>query len=238
MDSETPVLKWTAAAVGVILVCFCIGYFVLGPNGSPTPAPGGGMSVTPVATSTLAQPSAHAVPVGGGLLVDERTDEIAAKQKAQEEAKKKLADAEATKKADSEAKAHAEEAAAAAAAVVNAPAATPTPDVAPVAGGAPSAAPTPADAVTVPPVAAPVEPSAPHPDTVYRVRVGSFASRDAAKGLATELNGRGYTAVIVADSSGGKVGYRLQVGAYRDKKSAEGIQQELKANGYDSTVSE
>ena len=44
MNSDTSVLKW-AAIVGIVIIgCFCLGFFVLGPN---TPFGGLGKAATP-----------------------------------------------------------------------------------------------------------------------------------------------------------------------------------------------
>ena len=37
MDSDNPTLRWSLAAVGVVVVCFCLGYFVFGSKGSTAP---------------------------------------------------------------------------------------------------------------------------------------------------------------------------------------------------------
>ena len=225
MDSDTPVFKWTAAAIGVILVCFCLGYFVLGPNART----GQITEVTNTSPDSNSAPAAAPLvkPVGGdGLVVEERTDEIEAKRKKAAETAKKKADDEAKKKADADAKRKAEEAAAAAAAATPDPNpnTTPTPDAAqptPAPDATPTLEPTPA-----PPVA----------ESVHRVRLGSFDTRDAAKVQVSELNGRGYQATVVTEKSDGKTTYRVQLGAYKDRKAAETLQKELKANGYDAEV--
>ena len=98
MQRETPVLTWTAAAVGVILVCFCLGYFVLGPSARP------GSATIEAVESPGPTPLASPPPAASSVIVEERTDEVEAKRKKAEEAAKKKADAEAQKLADAAAK--------------------------------------------------------------------------------------------------------------------------------------
>ena len=118
------------------------------------------------------------------------------------------------------------------------PDASPSPD-APAAD--PNATPTPEAAPAAPPVNGGETPDtnggAKAQTTIYRIHVGSFSTRDAAKALAAELTGRGYSSVIMGGKGdGGATNFYLQVGAYRDKKTADGIVKELKANGYDATL--
>ena len=222
MNSEAPILKWTAAVVGVILVCFCVGYFVVGRNFQSNGSDNAAVTA-PIATPTPVQVAANATPSDGGLIVSDVTDALAEKKKAEDAAKAKAA-LDAQKKAEDAAKKKAEEDAAAKAAIASG---NPSAD-----GGDASPAPTP-DGTTPTaggdtPVATPA-PATPAPATLYRVRVGSFTTRDAAKSMASELRGRGYPSTVVSEGGG----FRLQVGAYAERKGAESVQQELKANGYD-----
>lgn len=232
MDSDNSALKWTAAAVGVILVCFCLGYYVLGPNarrGTGTTDPNG---ITIVALKPSPSPS------DTGIFITEKTAEIEAKRK-------KLAEAAAKKKADDEAKKLAEdaaaklkaEAAAAKKAAEATPTPTPSPDPTPTPEetASPDATPTPES--TDEPTPTPAPTATPVSKIIYRVRVGSYDSQDTARSLATELNGRGYSTSVVIDRSGDKTLYQIQVGAFRDEKTAKDTQKELKTNGYEATIS-
>ena len=100
MDSDNSALKWTAAAVGVILVCFCLGYYVLGPNARPGAR---GVGADPNGITIVATNPSPGSP-NTGIIITEKTAEIEAKRKkAAEEAAKKQADEEAKKKAEEEA---------------------------------------------------------------------------------------------------------------------------------------
>lgn len=267
MDSETPIWKWTAALVGVVVACFCLGYFVLGSprlGGSNVaannPAPVGGAGIIAEATPAP-RPSPPAI------LIQERTGEIEAKRQRDAEAAKKKADEEAKKRAAEEVKRKAdeterkrkEEEAKAQATAAPAPTATPepTPEAPIVAPDAPKSDgttpdapktdetkptdPKPADkgesAVPAPPAPATPkpEPATPKPTpapTLYRVRVGSYPTRDAAKSMASELSGRGYSSTVVGVDGA----FHVQVGAYKNRDKAESAQKELAANGYDVSV--
>lgn len=251
MNSETSVLKWMAAAAGVILACFCLGYFVLGPKARPGDP--GVVQVSEASGSAIASPATQtAQPSVASVVVEERTEEIEAKRrKAEEERKKKEAE-EAKKKAEEEAKKKAEEEAKKLAEAEAAANATPTPDAAPTPDAEaptpdpanptpdqPTENPTPDNGGEAKPVErqpTPIPATPPAASTAaaakYHVRVGSFGSRDAAKGLQAELAGRGYSGMIVQDGDT----YRVQIGAYGEKKNAETKAKELRANGYDVDV--
>jgi cell division protein FtsN len=184
--------------------------------------------------------------------VEERTDEIEAerrldeeRRKAEKEAEKKRRDEEkkkrddAKKKRDDEEKRRDDEAAAdrddpdAASEAPNAAAPgdapgpqNPPPDTEPT---RPSPEPKP-----LPPAPEP-EPSA--SSVLHRVRVGTFEKRDNAQALATELSGRGFQAVTSPAQVNGKTVYHVQVGAFRNETEARNQQKALERNGYDTTLS-
>ncbi len=98
---DTPVLKWTLAALGVIVVFFCLGYFVLGPTPKQQhPQPANGTQIveqtdgnTSGTARTRPRPSAKP-----GLILEDQTSEIQAKMKKLEEEKQRAE--EARKKAE------------------------------------------------------------------------------------------------------------------------------------------
>ncbi|HVK04738.1 MAG TPA: SPOR domain-containing protein [Armatimonadaceae bacterium] len=287
MQSDSSVMKWAAGVLLVIVVCFCLGYFVLGPSsrfGQRTAASvNGGDGATVIERSVLPSP-------GSGIEVKDRTSEIEAARRKAEEERKKRAEEEKKKREEEEEKRKREEEERENALPSPTASATPDPDDLPVTAspsppavgpdeeGEPAAArpprtagpdtpvtapnsvpvaapapmpsplppretPPPAPPATrpgnsTPPAAAPPTAGAPPAGPLFRVRVGTFAERENAQNLATELNGRGYQASIQSDrGANGKTVYRLQVGAYRDEKNAREIVAELKANGYDATLS-
>jgi cell division protein FtsN len=254
MDSDTPVLKWTAAIIGVVVACFSLGYFFLGPKAG---GPSNGVQVTEETANSVRaamRSTPSPTPSASGVIVQERTEEIEAKRRRQEEEAKKKEEEEAKKKAAEEERKKAEEEAKLLAQTATP---TPAPSPSPDASAAPDNG-TPDGITTVPSPAEaseggsggartesapPAEASVPKPSptkapaaALYRVRVGTFPTRDAAKNLAAELTGRGYATAVVTEGSGDRATYRVQVGAFRNQKKAQDTQAELKANGYDSTV--
>jgi cell division protein FtsN len=228
MDSDNPTLKWSLAAVGVVVVCFCLGYFVLGSKG---PAPT--VQATPSLATPAPQPSNLPVTMveNQELTVQDVTEEKEAERKRKEEAERKKR--EAAQKA-------AEELA------TPDPDATPTPEATPNPDATPTPEPTPtpkAEATPKPePTATPIPKATPTPKpieskTLFRVRVGgTFKTHEEAEKTVALLQGRGYTAVIKADMRGGKKVYHVQVGAYSDEKSAERTKTEMENNGFDASI--
>ncbi|NLJ24519.1 MAG: SPOR domain-containing protein [Firmicutes bacterium] len=77
-----------------------------------------------------------------------------------------------------------------------------------------------------PSVAAP-----PSSKQLYRVQVGAFSSEANARGLADELNGKGYQAIVVPGPL-----YRVQVGAFSERDNAETLKRELEGKGYPAVI--
>lgn len=242
MDSDNPTLKWSLAAVGVVVVCFCLGYFVFGSKGTsaseePSPAPLTTPSPVPSSLPLTAVESS-------GLSLQDVTAEKEAERRRREEAEQKKRE-------------EAQRAAEAAAAEptpapeeepienLEAPTPSPEPDKTEKTEKTaenpepdkptptPSPTPTPTPKPTTPPSAEPK----PSGKSLYRVRVGgNFRSRDEAEKTSALLRGRGYAAVIKADLRGGKKVYHVQVGAYSDAKSAERTKAEMENNGFDASI--
>jgi cell division septation protein DedD len=78
-----------------------------------------------------------------------------------------------------------------------------------------------------PPLAA-VPPSS---KQLYRVQVGAFSSEANARGLADELVGKGYDAIVIPGSL-----HRVQVGAFSQRENAETLKTELEGKGYPAVV--
>ena len=237
MDSDSPTLKWSLAAVGVVVVCFCLGYFVFGSKGTP---------VVNEPSPTLATPSPPPLSLpltavdNQGLRVEDVTAEKeAARKRKEEEQRAKL---EAAQKAADAAAAEPTPA------PEEVPVETPTPSPEPAKRAETSEkekppvpekekpTPAPADKPTVTKEAG-IEPKEASAKSLYRVRVGgNFPSREDAEKTIALLRGRGYAAVIKADLRGGKKVYHVQVGAYSDSKSAERTKTEMENNGFDASI--
>lgn len=87
--------------------------------------------------------------------------------------------------------------------------------------------PTPVVQKTAPPsVSAP-----PSSKQLYRVQVGAFSSEANARGLADELIGKGYQAIVVPGSL-----HRVQVGAFSERDNAETLKRELEGKGYPAVI--
>ena len=260
MDSENPTLKWSLAAVGVVVVCFCLGYFVFGTKGAPTDA-------TPAVTTPSPEPTPGGLQITAvesqGLQVEDITAEKEAARKrkeaaerAREEAKLKAADPgfiEASPSPDPDE-------------TLTDPDEDPTksknkkrnPDEDPS-----KTEPDPAKPDVDPMMTEPdktksegdkpkVEPDKPKTEgeksktesektvaskNLFRVRIGGAKStRDDAEKLVAELRGRGYTPTIIADQRKGKTIYHVQAGAFSDSDGAERRKKELENNGYDARV--
>ncbi|MBC8134748.1 MAG: SPOR domain-containing protein [Fibrella sp.] len=264
-DGDPADLKLVMGVGAFIVLCFLVGYFVLGKRfgdaGSNSAGPTEPVAVAPTVVSNGTQP----VPKGTLTIIDNTAELEAKRKKAEDEAKKK-ADEEAKKKADEEAKRKLEEEARENMAsptptATNAapdeddlprepvPAETPAPepdadDIPPT----PKVEPTPAPKPSPSPV--PVTPddpedkamSAPVAATVfngplYRVRVGTFEGKTNAETRAAELKAAGYETSLSTDVVDGKVIYRLQVAAYKSEKTAREFAKQVEAKGFQTTVS-
>ena len=74
------------------------------------------------------------------------------------------------------------------------------------------------------------------PAKLYRVRVGTFESRESADARAAELKASGYEASLSTDVSDGKIVYRVQVAAYKSEKAAREFAKEVEAKGFKTTI--
>ncbi len=255
-------LKLVVGVGAFIVLCFLVGYFVLGKNFGGNSAPTEPAATTPTVVANKTPPT----PTGHLTVIDKTALMEAKRKKAEEEAKKK-ADAEAKKTAEEEAKKLAAlEAQAKLGSPSPSPSATPDPDdpglaksdpaiiTPPATDGdnppAPKPTPTPTPAPTPTPPPAPVVPDKPEEKPVpvppaasvftgplYRVRVGTFDKKENAVTRAAQLNAAGYETSLSADVADTKVVYRLQVAAYKSRKSAEEFAKEVRAKGFDTTIS-
>ena len=105
MEPETPVLKYAFVAVLVIVVCFGIGYFVLGSSVQPAQETQIVEAPPPIVVSEP-QPSVGATvrPTGASVQVEEQTDALEKKEQKEAEEAKKKAEEEQRKKDEEEAK--------------------------------------------------------------------------------------------------------------------------------------
>lgn len=112
---------------------------------------------------------------------------------------------------------------------------TPPPTPAPTPTARPTVRPTP---VAVPTLAPPKPQSnkattpAANANSVYKVQVGSYASKSAAESAASQLSEKGYQATVVERS--GK--YTLQLGRFDSQESALGLAEEITQQGYEVVV--
>lgn len=234
MDSETPLLKYIAAAVGIVIVCFCLGYFVLGPKAPPPGRRAPAATPQPQATADAFRVTAAPPPP---LSVLETTAQREAARKKAEEAARKKAEEEQLRKAEEDARKAAEVADGGTEITLENVEPTPDPNATPtVAEGSGEGGAPPTVSETTGEAKDPVKSSdlAREGSALFRVRVGaSFGTRDGAESLAKELRGRGYSALVIADRPGK---FHVQSGAFKDRKGAESLQGELKANGYDAAI--
>lgn len=218
MDSETPIIRYIAGAVGVVLICFCVGYFLLGPR------PGG---ATPNVAEASPAPEPSTLVVRGPapkLTVLETTGADTPRMEAQRNETREATPAPTPTPLEE---------------------ATPAPNGKnrrdgdePIKIPAPKSE-EPAPDEEVKPADPPAESSKPAEggaDTVYRVRMkDSFGSHDDAEQLASELKGRGFSATVMPGSKGK---FEVQIGAYKDKKRAEEKQKELEKNSYKTRIAD
>jgi len=78
-----------------------------------------------------------------------------------------------------------------------------------------------------------VEP-APPSGLVYTVQVGYFSIENNARGLAKEIEQRGYTTYVIKHNNA----FKVQVGAYSSREQAERAAQELKKLGYEIWITQ
>ena len=234
IEPETPVIKYAAVAVGVIIVCFLLGYFVLGPSARPpgTVVADGGPEVIVQPTTIPAPPTVRPRPPAPSVQVEERTEEVEARRKKEEERRKAEEEKRRAREKEEEEKRRQEEKERREAEAKEREEGGGDSATGPDAG-------TPGE--TTGSAEQPGGTEAPGSETpavpVYRVRVGPYDSRSGAQDLAVELNGRGYATYTVLEQANGKTVYFVQVGAHRDEATARELQKELKANGYDASVS-
>ena len=110
----------------------------------------------------------------------------------------------------------------------------PPPPPAPTAPPRPVAVSTPVSAPTLAPLKQPIKaaPVATDGDSVYKVQVGSYASKSAAESAASQLSEKGYKTTVVERS--GK--YTLQLGRFDSQDSALGLAEEITQQGYEVVV--
>lgn len=263
-DGDPADVKLVVGVGAFIVLCFLVGYFVLGKrfgDAGSNSNPSDQVAVAP----TVVNNGTQNTPKGTLTIIDNTAALEAKRKKAEEEAKKK-AEEEAKKKAEEEAKRLV-----ALEAIENA--ASPTPaatNSAPDVDDLPNE-PTPVEAVPAVPDEGDVEPtprvevtpsprpspsplpattedpedkamSAPTVATVfngplYRVRVGTFEEKPNAEARAAELKSAGYETSLSTDVVDGKVLYRLQVAAYKSEKTARDFARQVEAKGFKTTVS-
>jgi len=83
---------------------------------------------------------------------------------------------------------------------------------------------------------APAEPSAPIPASGWAVQLGSFSSRDNARRLAAEVEGRGFSTYLMPLDRSGKTLYRVRVGPRATRAQAEQLAGALAKAGYKGQV--
>ncbi len=74
----------------------------------------------------------------------------------------------------------------------------------------------------------------PEEQTIYRVQVGAFSSKENAQNFEKELESKGYDTYIIKVNNI----YKVQAGAFSVKKNAESLCAKLKADGYDAFITE
>jgi cell division septation protein DedD len=241
MDSETPYLKWTAAAIGFIIVCFSVGFFVLGPKGASQQANNGVGGATANASNTPLVPKTTPAP---DLNIVETTTAreataIRIKDLEAEVEKLKADNTDLTKQLRAKAQVESDAAAARAQATREASthierphlpseSATPEPEATPRGNENSN---TTSD--TPPSDANKENKSDKNDKKLYRVLVGPFDSRDEANTKSDEMKSRGYAALVRKDLNSGR--YYVQNGVF-SKQNAEERQKELKNNGYDADI--
>ncbi len=74
-------------------------------------------------------------------------------------------------------------------------------------------------------------------NTIYKVQLGAFSTKDNAQNLINELKGKGVDATVVPLKKDGKDYFRVQAGAYKNKESADKLAGDLKNQGYPVFIS-
>lgn len=74
-------------------------------------------------------------------------------------------------------------------------------------------------------------------NTVYKIQLGAFSTKENAQTLINELKGKGVEATVVPLKKDGKDYFRVQAGAYKNKDSADKLANDLKQQGYPVFVS-
>lgn len=74
-------------------------------------------------------------------------------------------------------------------------------------------------------------------NTVYKIQLGAFSTKENAQTLINELKGKGVDATVVPLKKDGKDYFRVQAGAYKNKESADKLANDLKHQGYPVFVS-
>lgn len=111
---------------------------------------------------------------------------------------------------------------------------TPPPTPVPTPTPRPVAVSTPVSIPTLAPLKQPVKAPtvASDANSVYKVQVGSYASKSAAESAASQLSEKGYKTTVVERS--GK--YSLQLGRFDSQESALGLAEEITQQGYEVVV--
>jgi cell division septation protein DedD len=235
MDSDNQTLRWSLITVGIVIVCFFLGYFILSPKSAePQTSPSTTPSSNTLATAPPQKLATESID-NSLKIVDITAEKEAERKKLAEEKKRKEQEALLAQPTPEPIPAVAPEATPKPKETDEKPTPEPdaTPDIDKTVSTEPEATPTPAPETDKKPT--------PEPGTegksLFRVRVGgSFSSQDDAKALTEELRGKSISSVIKADQRGGKTIYFVQIGAYSDKKSADRAKLMLESNGYDATI--
>lgn len=74
-------------------------------------------------------------------------------------------------------------------------------------------------------------------DSVYRIQLGAFSTKENAQNLISDLKNKGFEGTVIPTKKDGKDYFRVQVGAYKNKESAEQIADDLKQKGYPVFIS-
>ena len=244
MDSETPIIRLIAGAVGVVILCFCVGFFLLGPRG--------GSSATVAASVPLAQatPSplevrASSAPQLSVVETTERKPQLRTPLRVATDRTTEASPAPSPRPALKPSPAPDDTAEGAAAGSSDGkPGVGKSREKSSEGGVDPIQLPAPGDAEGAKPdksadgdaATAEAKPADGGAGTLYRVRVkNSFSSHDDADQLASELKGRGFPASVMP---AGKGRFQVQIGAYKDRKGAEAKQKELAKNNYDTHIAD
>ncbi|MDX1934643.1 MAG: SPOR domain-containing protein [Capsulimonadales bacterium] len=244
---DTPVLKWTLAALGVIVACFCLGYFVLGPTPrSPQPEPAGvqvaqGNNLPTRVVAPAARPRSTGKP---GIILEDQTAEIIANQekvRKLEEENRKLAEALRQQKlmASPPPPIPSEE-------LAETPAAEPItegvteelPADPPAGAAAPIGTPTPIppDSGTVAAPEARAVPLKPIPAAPPAPKTVTATPKPTPVATPTPKPTPEPKAAAVAETRPNGPRFRVQVGSYNSKQAADNIAGELRGRGFSTSI--